>query len=92
MPNHKICKRQNQDLNTAFPGGSAVKNLPSNAGDTGLIPERAQGFPSDSEVKASVCNAGDPGLIPESRRSPGGVNGSPLKYSCLENPIEGRAW
>ena len=22
-----------------FPGGSAVKNLPANAGDTGLIPE-----------------------------------------------------
>ena len=88
MPNHKTCKRQNQDLNTAFPGGSAVKNLPSNAGDTGLIPGRAQG----SEVKASACNAGDPGLIPESRRSPGGVNGNPLQYSCLENPIEGRAW
>ena len=44
----------------AFPGGSAVKNAPANAGGTGLIPE--------------------------SGRSPGGGNGSPLQYSCLENP------
>ena len=37
--------------------------------------------------KESVCNsraAGDVGLIPESGRSPGGGNGNPLQYSCLE--------
>ena len=28
------------------------------------------------------------GSIPESGRSPGGGNGNPLLYSCLENPIE----
>ena len=43
-----------------FPGGSAVKNLPAQAGDLGSIP----------------------GL----GRSPGGGNGNPLQYSCLENP------
>ena len=36
--------------------------------------------------KESVCNAGDTGLNPGSRRSPGGGNGNPLKYSCLEIP------
>ena len=50
----------------AFPGGSAVKNAPANAGGTGLIPE--------------------------SGRSPGGGNGSPLQYSCLENPMDRGAW
>ena len=43
-------------------------------------------------VKASVCNAGDPGLIPGLGRSPGEGNGSPLQYSCLENPMDGGAW
>ena len=28
-----------------FPGGSVVKNLPDNAGDTGLIPEEGNGDP-----------------------------------------------
>ena len=51
-----------------------------------------QGFPSGSEGKASVCNAGDPGLIPGLGRSPGEGNGSPLQYSCLENPMDSGAW
>jgi len=45
--------------------------------------------PCDSEGKESFCNAGDLGLIPESGRSPG--NGTPLQYSCLENPMDRRA-
>ena len=40
-------------------------------------------------VKASVHNAGDPGLIPGSGRSPGEGNGNPLRYSCLENSMDG---
>ena len=50
------------------------------------------GFPSGSDGKASVCNAGDPGSIPGLGRSPGKGNGSPLQYSCLENPMDGGAW
>ena len=50
------------------------------------------GFPSGSEVKASARNAGDPGSIPGSGRSPGEGNGNPLQYSCLENPMDRRAW
>ena len=40
-------------------------------------------------VKALVCNAGDPGSIPWLGRSPGGGNGNPLQYSCLENSMDG---
>jgi len=50
------------------------------------------GFLGGSDSKASVCNAGDLGLIPWLGRSPGEGNGSPLQYSCLENPMEGGAW
>ena len=33
----------------------------------------------------------DSGLIPGSGRSPGGGHGNTLQYSCLENPMDGRA-
>ena len=49
-------------------------------------------FPGSSDGKASAYNAGDPGSIPGSERSPGEGNGNPLKYSRLENPMDGRAW
>ena len=32
------------------------------------------------------------GLIPELGRPPGGGHGNPLQYSCLENPMDRRAW
>jgi len=49
------------------------------------------GLPLWLNGKESVCNAGDvgdSGLIPGSGRSPGEGNGSPLQYSCLENPVD----
>ena len=45
-----------------------------------------------AEVKASACNPGDLGSIPGSGRSPGEGNGTPLHYSCLENPMGRGAW
>ena len=32
------------------------------------------------------------GLIPGSRKSTGGGNGSPLSYSCWENPMDRGIW
>ena len=46
-------------------------------------------------VKILPANAGNPrdaGLIPGSGRSPGGRNGNPLQYSCLENPMDRGGW
>ena len=43
-------------------------------------------------VQNLPAHAGDEGSIPESGRSPGGGNGNPLQYSCLENPMGGGAW
>ena len=42
--------------------------------------------------KQSACNAGDEGSIPELESSPGGGQGNPLRYSCLENPMDRGAW
>ena len=46
------------------------------------------GFPGGSEVKNQPLNVGDVGSIPESGRSPGGVNGNPLQYSCREYSMD----
>ena len=37
-------------------------------------------------VKAG--GAGDKGSIPATEGAPGGGNGNPLQYSCLENPMD----
>ena len=50
------------------------------------------GFPGGSNGKESACSVGDLGSISELGRSPGGGNGSPLQYSCLENPMDRGAW
>ena len=49
-------------------------------------------LPGSSDGKASADNAGDPGSIHGSGRSSGEGNGNPLRYSCLENPMDGGAW
>ena len=43
-------------------------------------------LPADAE------DTGDLGSIPGPERPPGGGNGNPLQYSCLENPMGGGAW
>ena len=46
-------------------------------------------------VKNPPANAGDTrdlGSIPGSGRPPGEGSGSPLQYSCLENPMDRGAW
>ena len=54
-----------------------------------ILPIR--GFPGGSDGIESVYNAGDPGSNPRSGRSPGEGDGTPLQYSCLENPMDGGA-
>ena len=50
------------------------------------------GFPCGSVVKNLPANVGDAGSIPGLGRSPGGGNGSPPQYSCLENSLDRGAW
>ena len=54
-----------------------------------------EGFPDGWVIKNPSANAGDTGdmgSVPGSRRSPGGVHGNPLQYSCLENSMDRGAW
>ena len=50
------------------------------------------GFPGGSAGKEFARNAGDPSLILGSGRPPGGRNGNPLQYSCLEYPMDRGVW
>ena len=46
-------------------------------------------------IKNLPANAGDvrdAGSIPGLGRSPGGENGNPFQYSCLENSMDRGAW
>ena len=50
-------------------------------------------FSIGSDSKESACNAGDRGSNSGSGRRPGGGNGNPLQYSCLENSLDtGACW
>ena len=54
-----------------------------------------RGFPVALMVKNPPANAGDirdMSSIPGLGRSPRGVYGNPLWYSCLENPMDRGAW
>ena len=54
-----------------------------------------KGFPGGASAKEPACQrmrTKRGGLIPGSRRFPGGGNGNPLQYSCLENPMDRGAW
>ena len=51
---------------------------------------RVQGFPSGSAVKNSLLS--NEGSILRSERSPGGGQGDPIQYSCLENPMDRGDW
>ena len=61
---------------------------------SGRSPEEERGYPRQYSwaslvpqmVKESTCNAGDLGLTPGLGRSSAGGHGTPLQYSCLENP------
>ena len=50
------------------------------------------GFLGGPVVKNPPANAGDAIWTPGSGRSPGGGNGNPLQYFCLENPMDRGAW
>ena len=53
------------------------------------------GFPGGAVIKNPPANAGDTsheGSIPGLGRYPGGGNGNPFQYSCLENSMDRRTW
>ena len=55
-------------------------------------PSWKRGFLDGTVAKDPLASAGDSGSISGLGRSPGAGNGSPLQYSCLENPVDRGAW
>ena len=49
-----------------------------------------RGLPGGSQW--SACNTEDTDSTPGLGRSPGGENGNPLQYYCLENSMDGGVW
>ena len=68
------------------------RHLLFTTGSSLLINALLRGLPRWLSGKEPACSAGDAGLIPGLGRSPGAGHGSPLWYSCLENPMVRRAW
>ena len=59
------------------------------------INRRKKGASLVVSSKEPACKSGatgDTDSIPGLERSPGGVHGNSLQYSCLENPIDRGAW
>ena len=52
--------------------------------------EVARGFPGGISGKEPTCQCGRYKVM--GVRSPGERHGNPLQYSCLENPMDRRAW
>ena len=60
-----------------FPGGASGENNNNN---------------NNNNLPANAGDVRDMGSVPGLGRSPGGGNGSPLQYSCLENSMDGGDW
>ena len=58
--------------------------------DENRIGHKCPVFRQNPPANAGV--AGEAGSIPGLERFPGGGHGSPLEYSCLENPMDRGAW
>ena len=74
---------------------SVITQMRKDPGKEWIYVHAWQGFPGGTVVNnppARAGDSGDVGLIPESGRSPGGGNGNPLQYSCLENFMKRGAW
>ena len=101
MPHQLVREDTNSILCKKRTTGQA---LPEISADLGQEPSRGSAYflllPGEvSQVAIAVKNppadAGDrrdEGSIPGLGRSPGGGHGSPLQYSCLENPMDRGAW
>ena len=73
--------KERKDSHHTFPGKGDIVN-------GGEIPGGAVVM----NPSASAGDTKDMGSIPWLGRCPGGGNGNPLQYSCLENPMERGAW
>ena len=92
----KYCYQQENSLSWERSPRGGVRRMTGGGGNADHAHTRLRwpelvaplGLPGFSNSKESACNAGDLGSIPGSGRSPGGRNGNPLQYPCLQNPMD----
>ena len=65
-----------------------LQSMGSQKNQTGLS-KQALSLHSSKEF---ACQAGNTSSIPRAGRCPGEGNDNPLRYSCLENPMDRGAW
>ena len=70
------------EQSSGFPGGASGKDPPANAGDAREM--RVQGLALVAQTVESLPTMWETCL--------GEGNGTPLEYSCLENPMDRGAW
>ena len=61
-------------------------------GEKSSVMSTVEVVPVVKNPPASTGDIRDMGSIPGLGRSPGEGNGTPLQYSCLENPMDRGAW
>ena len=73
-----------------FPGQESPESLVRRHGEDHIQPHIGWpgGFPGGQVVTNPPPDTGDPGPILGLGRSPGGGNGNPHQYSCLENLMD----
>ena len=83
-----IIIRKAELLDTYYVPGSILSSLYLETFNS----HESVGLPWWLSTKESAFQTGDVGSIPGSGRSPIEGNGNPLKYSCLENPLDRVTW
>ena len=67
------------------------KEIENEEAKQGETVRKIENFPSSASGREPTCQSGKhkkTGSIPESGGSPGGGQGNPLQYSCLENSMD----
>ena len=77
---------------TVFPCPQVTQHVEVHEGFLNISAIHFSGFVDGSVVKNLPARAGDVDSIHQAGKSPGGGNGNPLKYSCLENTMDRGAW
>ena len=80
------CPTHSDPMDCSPPGSSVHGTSQERVLEWGAI------VPGGLDGKEFACNVGDMDSIPGPRRSSGGGNGNLLQYTCLENPMDRRAW
>ena len=97
----ELCLILCSPLDCSLPGSSVHGIFQARILEVSMVPDlkqgsmrlrASQGAPVVKNLPANAGDAGDGGSVSGLGRTPGGGNGNPLQYPCLENPMDRGAW